>query len=64
MTIDMDVKLVIDLTTSEADQDWIRIGRLKVRCEAGDLTACKQLQDMETTRLYSHDELSASKEVE
>lgn len=62
--VDMDVKMIIDLTTAEADQDWIRAGRLKMRCEAGDAVACKQLQDMETTRLYSQDELLASKEVE
>lgn len=62
--VDMDVKLVIDLAATEADTDWLRAARLKKRCEAGDAIACKQLQDMEGTRMYSHDELSASKEID
>lgn len=59
---DNDIKVVIDLTETEEDVDWIRAGRLKARCEAGDQNACNQLRDMGLTRMYPHDELDTSKE--
>ncbi len=57
------VALTFDLRETEADTDWLKAGRLREKCEAGDVTACQQLQDMEETRLYDHDELTASTDV-
>jgi hypothetical protein len=57
-------QLVIDLTKTESDSDWLRAMRLKKACEAGDKVACDKYKEMQTTKLYSREEIEASKEVE
>jgi len=57
-------QLIIDLTKIESDSDWLRAMRLKKACEAGDKVACDKYKEMQQTKLYSREEIGASKEVE
>lgn len=36
---------------TEADDDWIRAGRLRKKARAGDKAAAKKLKEMESTQL-------------
>ena len=42
---------IIDLTETEADVDWLRARRLKLRAEAGDKQAAEELRQMEQCKM-------------
>jgi len=44
-------KIEIDLTTTEADLDWMRARRLKLKAEAGDEQAVEELRRMEQCKM-------------
>ena len=50
MTVDGRLKESFPMT--EADDDWIRAGRLKARKEAGDEEAAKELDEMQHAFLF------------
>ena len=52
-TIEEDGKVVFEISMTEADDDWIRAGRLRVAAEKGDDKARKELERIQNSKMVS-----------
>lgn len=46
--------IILDLTKTEADTDWMRAARLRAKAEKGDKEAAEELARMEKQEMEDH----------